>query len=396
MGKAHVIRNHNTQMAHAICALDGESRWAVTGTPIQNSLSDIATLLKFLRIYPYSEKACFDADITNPWKNDQTEEALKRFKRLAGCLILRRPAATIQLPARRDLLYPVEFSPAERALYQDIRAKTIERLDELLYADNADGVRSSSYVNALQQIEAMRMICNLGLYYRSRHNKEVHVSHISQPADTTWNSTVAQRALNLQLGMDPVCCKECKATLDETVSLLGDTSGTERVKPPLFSECMRFVCSECVSKRRGAPPICDHSPVCSFAPVSLSAITAEESLEPSGTSLDGNKPMSLLEMPSKVKSLISQLKTLSYDTKRYASNWNFLPRVRTDCTVSVIFSTWRTTLDVIEAALKTEGIPSLRFDGKVPQKERQNVVNTFRHDPSCRVLLLTLSCGAVG
>lgn len=64
--------------------------------------------------------------------------------------------------------------------------------------------------------------------------------------------------------------------------------------------------------------------------------------------------------------------------------------------VSVVFSTWRTTLDVIEAGLKTEGIPCLRFDGKVPQRERQNVVNRFRQDPSCRVLLLTLSCGAVG
>lgn len=54
------------------------------------------------------------------------------------------------------------------------------------------------------------------------------------------------------------------------------------------------------------------------------------------------------------------------------------------------------TLDVVESGLKQAGIPGLRFDGKVPQKDRQGVVERFRNDPAIRVLLLTLSCGAVG
>ncbi len=63
---------------------------------------------------------------------------------------------------------------------------------------------------------------------------------------------------------------------------------------------------------------------------------------------------------------------------------------------SVVFSTWRLTLDVVESGLKQEGISSIRFDGKVPQKERDGVVRRFRADPTMRVMLLTLSCGAVG
>lgn len=320
MVPAHFIRNHNSQTAHAICALDGVSRWAITGTPIQNKLSDLAALLKFLRIYPYSDKRCFDADITHLWKNGQTEEALKRLKRLAGCLILRRPRTTIQLPARRDLQCPVEFFPTERELYQEIRTKTIQRLDELLYADNTDAVRSPTYVNVLQQIEAMRMVCNLGLYYASRHDSEAEdISSINPPVDTAWNSAMAQRALSLRLGMDPMRCKDCEVSVDDSVSLLGYASGAQKLQQPLLSQCMKFVCSECVSKRRGEPPICDHNPVCPFAPVSLNAITAEESSEPAKTPLDGKNLMPL-EMPSKVKSLILQLKNLPYDTKRYASN----------------------------------------------------------------------------
>lgn len=64
--------------------------------------------------------------------------------------------------------------------------------------------------------------------------------------------------------------------------------------------------------------------------------------------------------------------------------------------LSVIFSAWRLTLDVIQKALDEKGIQNIRFDGKVPQKERQNVINSFQTNANINIMLLTLSCGAVG
>ena len=63
---------------------------------------------------------------------------------------------------------------------------------------------------------------------------------------------------------------------------------------------------------------------------------------------------------------------------------------------SIVFSTWRLTLDVIGKGLNRESIPYVRYDGKVPQKDRQSVLDQFKTDPSIRIMLLTLSCGAVG
>jgi SNF2 family DNA or RNA helicase len=63
---------------------------------------------------------------------------------------------------------------------------------------------------------------------------------------------------------------------------------------------------------------------------------------------------------------------------------------------SVVFSSWRTTLNVIQAGLDHESIPCLRFDGTIMQKEKHNVIGRFRDDPQIRLLLLTLTCGAIG
>lgn len=76
----------------------------------------------------------------------------------------------------------------------------------------------------------------------------------------------------------------------------------------------------------------------------------------------------------------------------FPQNYNGL----SDASLSIVFSTWRLTLDVIESGLNQHNIACVRFDGKVPQTRRQVVLNRFKTEPNVRVMLLTLSCGAVG
>lgn len=51
---------------------------------------------------------------------------------------------------------------------------------------------------------------------------------------------------------------------------------------------------------------------------------------------------------------------------------------------------------MVQKGLDDSGIACVRFDGKVPQKDRQPIVERFKTDPDLRVMLLTLSCGATG
>ncbi|HTI51127.1 MAG TPA: helicase-related protein, partial [Planctomycetaceae bacterium] len=61
----------------------------------------------------------------------------------------------------------------------------------------------------------------------------------------------------------------------------------------------------------------------------------------------------------------------------------------------VLFSEWTTMLDLIETLLKKRRLPFVRLDGSVPQKQRQQLVQTFQTDPECK-LFLTTNAGSTG
>lgn len=63
---------------------------------------------------------------------------------------------------------------------------------------------------------------------------------------------------------------------------------------------------------------------------------------------------------------------------------------------SIVFSFWKSTLDLTRAALSDEGINCLQVDGKAPHKRRGEILQEFTTGNVARVLLLSLSCGAVG
>lgn len=289
-------------MARAICSLDSVSRWAVTGTPIQNKLSDLTALLKFLRVYPYANEDKFNTDISHLWKIGKVEEAEKRLKRLAGCILLRRPKTIIQLPPRHDSQQFVELSPEERELYQMAKMHTISQITQALSADGKLN-RKHSYANMLQKIEAMRMICNLGVYYQMRYDLEAYNEQASQE----WNEETAQRMFNLYRDINSIRCRLCFCIADSTE----DTFYEERVPvKSLFSQCLEFICSSCISTYTESVTLqsCSHANSCPTAAISTNVFETDDT----STVIIDNLGA---ELPSKVSMLIRDLQSQPYNAK---------------------------------------------------------------------------------
>ncbi|KAK8026414.1 hypothetical protein PG991_003470 [Apiospora marii] len=350
-----------------------EARWAVTGTPIQNRLSDFAALLQFIRVHPYDDTRRFDIDIANLWKTGEETKAVERLKLLSQFLLLRRPKNTINLPARHDLNCPVEFTRDERTVYEKMRMQTITKLDEAL-SDERGSYKAGSYMNVLQQIESLRLFCNLGLQFQSRHALRVKSSPMGETITPENWSLRAQEAFQSHRDMQTMVCLQCDSALEIAETLLDE----DTPQMAHFASCLRFACANCTNKlnRRNRSFQCGHQPSCPSHLVSLS-----------GAALDDAPGLGDLSIDEASTGLSSKVQTLISDLKSQA---------RPADEKCIVFSTWRLTLDMVQKGLEEAGISCVRFDGKVPQKERQPIVERFKTDPTLRVMLLTLSCGAVG
>uniref|UniRef100_G3SYX1 Helicase ATP-binding domain-containing protein n=1 Tax=Loxodonta africana TaxID=9785 RepID=G3SYX1_LOXAF len=85
LDEAHNIKNPRVQASVAVCKLQACARWAVTGTPIQNNLLDMYSLLKFLRCSPFDEFNLWKSQVDNGSKKGG-----ERLSILTKSLLLRR------------------------------------------------------------------------------------------------------------------------------------------------------------------------------------------------------------------------------------------------------------------------------------------------------------------
>ncbi|KAG7404212.1 Helicase-like transcription factor [Fusarium oxysporum f. sp. rapae] len=305
---------------------------------------------KTLIIVPAPLMRSWEEQLQSLWKSGNAEKAVQRLKRIASCLLLRRPKDVIQLPPIHNLQLQVEFTTAERQLYEDVRLQVLSQLNDSAPA-SFKSLQPNFFINILQKIEAMRMICNLGLHYHMRHEKPSFQGSVDD-----WQSE-AQKAFNLRREEGVIQCQLCGLSLEEMESLVDE--GVQ-VGKPWFSRCLAFLCPVCSQSETNRENFCPHKPKCCIA-----AVTAGTSFSELSMSI----PSFSHEIPSKVAMLLCDLRKQSPQTK------------------CVVFSSWRTTLNVIQASLDHESILCLRFDGTVTQKERHSVIERFRNDPQIRAYI---------
>ncbi|XP_009986807.1 PREDICTED: transcription termination factor 2, partial [Tauraco erythrolophus] len=85
LDEAHNIKNPKVQTSIAVCKLRATARWAVTGTPIQNNLLDMYSLLRFLRCSPFDEYKVWKYQVDN-----NTKKGGERLSLFTKSLLLRR------------------------------------------------------------------------------------------------------------------------------------------------------------------------------------------------------------------------------------------------------------------------------------------------------------------
>lgn len=117
--EAQVIKNARTQRAQAVAGIRADFRIALSGTPIENRLGDLWSLLELIAPGLLGSWQRFRARFATPIERYEDMERAAQLKSLVAPFFLRRTKREVEaeLPLRTEVLCSVELTPPERDLY---------------------------------------------------------------------------------------------------------------------------------------------------------------------------------------------------------------------------------------------------------------------------------------
>ncbi|KAK1903272.1 Transcription termination factor 2 [Dissostichus eleginoides] len=343
LDEGHSIKNPKVQTSMAVCQLRARARWAVTGTPIQNNLLDMYSLLKFLRCSPFDEFKLWKAQVDNG-----SNRGRERLNILTRTLLLRRTKTQldssgkplVSLPDRTCEVHQLKLSKDEQAVYDVVFAQSKSTLQNYLKrhegTDATKGKASSS--NPFDKVAQ-----EFGM-----SQSDPAASSSQQPQQAS--STVHILSLLLRLRQ---CCFLVR-TLD-TSELQGDGIVLS------LEEQLNALC--------------------------LSSSPSPTDPQHTDTvALNGTRfPSKLFEDTSestKIAAIVSELHAI---------------REKGDNQKSVIVSQWTSMLKIVAVHLQQMGLRYAVIDGTVNPKRRMDLVEEFNTNPDGpQVMLVSLCAGGVG
>ena len=133
LDEAQHIKNPDSQNARASCALTAQSRFILTGTPVENSLRDLWSLFEFLLPAYLGSRQDFKERYETPLLNGERGGTWRRLSRRLQPYLLRRRKKEIltELPAKIEQVIEVELSPEQKTAYTQLQQTARAQIDEL-------------------------------------------------------------------------------------------------------------------------------------------------------------------------------------------------------------------------------------------------------------------------
>ena len=158
LDEAQAIKNQRTKSAQAVKQIQARHRFALTGTPIENSLAELWSIFDFLMPGYLFRYAQFKENYELPIVRYQDDERLTLLKKLVSPFILRRVKQDVlkELPEKTESVLQIEFSEAEKKLYQASLQQIQTQLAQTL--DQPANVGSSK-IMILAMLTRLRQIC---------------------------------------------------------------------------------------------------------------------------------------------------------------------------------------------------------------------------------------------
>lgn len=154
--EAQYIKNHNTQAAKAVKTIESGCRFALTGTPIENRLSELWSIFDYLMpgfLYGYQR---FRAQIELPVVQNQDEAAMERLQKMVRPFILRRLKKDVltDLPDKLEKCMYASMEGEQQKLYH----AHVQRIRMMLDKQSEEEFRTGK-IQILSELTKLRQLC---------------------------------------------------------------------------------------------------------------------------------------------------------------------------------------------------------------------------------------------
>jgi SNF2 family DNA or RNA helicase len=154
LDEAQAIKNAAAKRSLAAFELQADFRLALSGTPIENRLSELWSIMKLCNPGLLGTAKQFNERFAAPIERDRNRQAQRVLRRLIAPFILRRTKAQVldDLPPRTELVLTIEAGSEERAHYEALRRVALANAELAVATDKA----SDAHLNILAQLTRLR------------------------------------------------------------------------------------------------------------------------------------------------------------------------------------------------------------------------------------------------
>ena len=154
LDEAQAIKNATAKRSQAAFELQADFRIALSGTPIENRLSELWSIMRVCNPGLLGTPKQFNERFAGPIERDRNRLAQRNLRRLIAPFILRRTKAQVldDLPPRTELTLAVEPDATERAHYEALRRQALAAAEEAVASDKP----GQAQLNILAQLTRLR------------------------------------------------------------------------------------------------------------------------------------------------------------------------------------------------------------------------------------------------
>lgn len=388
LDEAHNIKDRTSGTAKAANTLNTVKRWCLTGTPLQNRIGEMYSLIRFMKLDPFHQYFCAKCDCTSHewkfsnWKNcdlcghtpmlhtnffnhfmlkniqkhGMSGDGLTSFQHirlLLNNIMLRRTkverADDLGLPPRIVEIRKDRFNEEEKDLYTSLYSDSKRKFNAFV----AEGVVLNNYANIFTLITRMRQLAD----------------HPDLVLKRVGSNSVSGGPAAIE---GVVVCQLCDDEAEEPIEL----------------KCHHRFCRMCISEYVESF-LGDSSKLeCPVCHIGLSIDLTQPALEVDEELFSKQSIVNRIQMgthgewrsSTKIEALVEELYKLRSDRHTIKS---------------IVFSQFTSMLDLVEWRLKRAGFLTVKLQGSMSPQQRDNSIRYFMENTHVEVFLVSLKAGGV-